>query len=609
MPKKGQLGVKHKVPKSEGRGRGSGEHHPSDVVPKNRCNWHIYDAIEVPAGVDVKNLTLEQQVQLVNIIRYTGRPNAIKAKIPMLTNWNIRLLSELAETDSDREVIQYLMYGWPANHDGRKVTVNTGNHSTADRYHRQVTEYIRKELGHKCLLGPFATLPWSENVAVSPMSTRTKKDSGKHRIIMDLSWPRNGEAVNDGISKDTYMGHKMALQYPNIDVLCKRAAQLGECRGYKRDLDRAFKQIPGCPYTWPLMGITWDGWYFFDKTVLMGCRSAPYVCQRITSFITKIMRRLQYFVANYVDDFMGLEPISKAWQSYQTLGNLLRDVGAQEAMEKAVPPSEVVEFLGVWFDLAKGTISITEERIQQLQNELDRWASKRRYYRTELESIIGKLQFVSNCVRPGRVMLARLRNVLVTTPLEGTSRVQEEMIQDLRWWKKFMRTYNGTSIMWMQQCKIVDSIVASDACLTAMGSRYKNRCIHKKFPNWLTTGEYKIHHLELVVVVTSLRVWKHELQGLRFVMLCDNEAVVHVVNSGYSRDRILQSWLRKLTFIAATGRFEVVLRYVPGVENRIPDILSRLHLNKKFKLQWEENKEDNWIMEELHDDVFQISEF
>ena len=74
---------------------------------------------------------------------------------------------------------------------------------------------------------------------------------------MDLSWPLDGKAVNDGISKTEYMGQKMELHYPTIDELCRRAVKLGIAMGWKRDLDCAFKQLPGCPLGWPLMGITW----------------------------------------------------------------------------------------------------------------------------------------------------------------------------------------------------------------------------------------------------------------------------------------------------------------------------------------------------------------
>ena len=68
------------------------------------------------------------------------------------------------------------------------------------------------------------------------------------------------------------------------------------------------------------MGITWGGFYYFDKTTMMGSCSAPYVCQRVTSFIRHIMKNLEYFLANYVDDFMGLETKEHALSAFITLG-------------------------------------------------------------------------------------------------------------------------------------------------------------------------------------------------------------------------------------------------------------------------------------------------
>ena len=50
---------------------------------------------------------------------------------------------------------------------------------------------------------------------------------------------------------------------------------------------------------------------------------------------------------------MGIEKEAIVWQAYNTPGNLLKDLGVQEAEDKAVPPAQVVEFLGTGFDLVK----------------------------------------------------------------------------------------------------------------------------------------------------------------------------------------------------------------------------------------------------------------
>ena len=171
---------------------------------------------------------------------------------------------------------------------------------------------------------------------------------------------------------ELYMGQLLQLRYPTIDDLCKRVfrlrSQIGSStriKGWKRDLDRAFKQVYGDPFDWPLMGIVWQGALFFDKKTMMGCRSAPYCCQRTTSFIHHIMKNIDHYVANYVDDFMGIDVESRAWQAFHTLNYLLRDLGVLESENKAIPPSDVIEFLGVLFDFINGTISMMPTRLQE----------------------------------------------------------------------------------------------------------------------------------------------------------------------------------------------------------------------------------------------------
>ena len=349
------------------------------------------------------------QVQLVNYIRQTGVPNIYGARIPLPSNWNLPLLYSLAQSTSYREVAQFLTFGWPLNHDGRPVSVTMSNHASAVKFPQQIDRYISKEVRYKSLLGPFIASPWQHNMAISPMSTRPKKGSENRRILMDMSWPQNGESVNDGIATDTYLHQPIQLTYPMVDMLCKRANKVGKtAKGWKKDMDRAFKQIYISPECWPLQGIFWNNTVFYDKTAIMGCCSALYVCQRTTNFIRHVMTNLHY----YVDDFMGIEIPERAWQAYNALGNLLRDMGVSEAKQKSVPPCTIIEFLGVLYNLQNQTISVTPERMQELLLELQRLEDNMYTTLKNLEKLLGKLQFVSNCVRRGRILVTRLRDRL-----------------------------------------------------------------------------------------------------------------------------------------------------------------------------------------------------
>ena len=251
-------------------------------------------------------------------------------------------------------------------------------------------------------------------------------------------------------------------------------------------------------------------------------------------------------------------------------------------MAEVVPPSFVVEFLGVLFNLLEMTVSVTPERMAQLQTELDEWLQRKWFVRRDLEQLIGKLQFVTNCVRPGRALVGRLRNqLLVMQP--DKQQVGLEILKDVWWWKKFLPVFNSNSIMWMKQFPAPDRLIASDACLTRMGAIFENQYIHKQFPEQVVhSQEWKIHHLEMMVLIVALKTWKQRLQGKRFTVLCDNQACVEVINRGATRDGKLLDLLRELTWVCATGEFELVAQYITSEANRLPDLLSRWHLHPKY---------------------------
>ena len=253
-------------------------------------------------------------------------------------------------------VLLFLKYGWPLNRDLNAPVAQTWqNHASEVCYPQQVTSYIEKELKYKTLLGPFMTSPFpKEKTGVSPMSTRPKKNTEKGRVIVDLSWPIDGALVNSAIPKDEFMGSPINLRYPTIDMLCKRACGLGPGQvGWRKDMERAFLQIPLDPLMWCMMGIYWMGALFFNKSAVMGCRSAPYACQHTTNVIRHFTANLNYIVFNYIDDFMSIDSRQWAWKSYQVLAALLRDLGVHESLKKSVARCHVIEFLGIIFDLIR----------------------------------------------------------------------------------------------------------------------------------------------------------------------------------------------------------------------------------------------------------------
>ena len=66
----------------------------------------------------------------------------------------------------------------------------------------------------------------------------------------------------------------------------------------------------------------------------------------------------------------------------------------------------------------------------------------------------------------------------------------------------------------------------------------------------------------------------------------DNEAVAHIVNTGRSKDLLLQKVLRELTWWLARYNFGIKAVHLSGKLNRMPDILSRWHEGQMIRDQF-----------------------
>ena len=550
------------------------------------------DSEHVLSGI---NCNREEWVHTINTVIESGDYNFRKCKIETGHGFNIMLLNSLLADYHDSDVVKYLQYGWPIERDPQ-VELKRGdrNHKGATEFPEQVDEYIDKEIQMGAIIGPFDSIPFNDNVqvGVSPISTRPKCESDKRRIILDCSWPV-GWSLNDGIVKDSYLGECVNLKYPTIDQLAKHVYQLRSSSPepillYKEDLDRAFRQLFTCFSSIPLLGFKWRKKLYFDVVLAMGCRIAPYICQRSTNIISYIHRSMGYFLLNYVDDFIGAELATKAWQAHQALIRTLRDMGFKRADSKSVAPTTVLEFIRNLVDTENFTLGITPTRKIEILAELEKWHFRSTCTRNQLESLIGKLQFVSACVKPGRLFISRMLSQLKGMQRGRWYTLSDEFRRDVKWWYMFVPQFQGTCIMWWLDVLEVDGEFATDSCLVGAGGVRQTQYFRTAFPAKLlsTKPKPKIHHLELWAIVIAIKIWGEQMTGRIVRINTDNEAVSQVINTGRAQDTGLQKLLRELVWWLAKYQIRIKGKFLLGKMNKLPDLLSRWsegeHIHKEF---------------------------
>lgn len=344
--------------------------------------------------------------------------------------------------------------------------------------------------------------------------------------------------------------------------------------------------------------------------VLSMClRSAAFVCQRVTNSITYMCFILGILIINYLDDLAGADSVEKAQKSYFELGKILENCGLEEAAEKACPPNTVMIFLGILFNTDSLTLKVTPERLEEILNLVSKWLSKLEASLSELQSLKGKLQFVSSCVKPSRVFICRLLNWLRQIQNSHSALpIPSYIKKDLTWWKNFLPLYNGVSMMDLTEWSEPDSIISCDACLVGCGGWFEGRYFHSEFPQFIKDQHLHINALELLTVVVALKLWGPFLKGQKMVIYCDNSTSCHVINSGFSRDEFLQACLREICFQSAIYEFQIRAKSIASIDNRIPDFLSRWGLGVKYaKAFYDSVKDLDILYFEISEKLFQFS--
>ena len=150
---------------------------------------------------------------------------------------------------------------------------------------------------------------------------------------------------------------------------------------------------------------------------MFGLQNSGYQGQRLTTAVTWIHQRLGLETAleqmfnsiNYSDDIGGCEVSEgRALASSDALSNLLADLGLRESFDKYHPPSTCMPYLGVEFDSLKLQMRVPMEKLTEVMEDLELWKKKTTTTKKTLQQLLGKLFWISRCVRFSRPFMGRL---------------------------------------------------------------------------------------------------------------------------------------------------------------------------------------------------------
>ena len=535
----------------------------------------------------------------------SGVPNHACCKIKIESKLNIKAFRENLQNFHDNIICDYLEYGWPIGYHSTDLPISQPcNHNNAHAFAKHVDCFIDTEVKLGATLGPYDANPFSTQCYTSPLNTVEKSNSTDRRVIVDLSWPTD-HSINSGINKNLYLGEIIDLKYPTVDSLCKIIREKGpNSLLFKRDLKRAYRQIPIDPVDSRFLGYSWRGKLYFDRVAPFGLRSAAMMCQRTTTAINHIYKNHNYSAVNYLDDFAGCEQKHIAAIAYDTLQYIFDSLGIQESISKACPPSTHMIFIGILFNTVDMTMEVDPEKLGELHYLLPKWLNKQTCKVKELQSLIGKLQFVAKCVAPGRIFISRMLNLLkgnINNNIQIT--LNNEFRKDVNWWITFLPLYNGVSIIPYSHWSNPDSVFSSDACITGCGAYFRGHYFHAEFPKSIQELQLHIIALELLSITVACKIWGKHLRGNKILVFCDNTTSVTVLNSGRTKDE----FLLEICYITSLCEFSVKAKHIEGTYNRTADLLSRWKQTSNPLTKLKAMVNDQLIEHVIDNGIFQFS--
>ena len=372
------------------------------------------------------------------------------SKLTPSTPINIPQLSSYLHDHPDRvrvdNLITGLTQGFRIGFQGPLTPKEYSNLLSARDNPSIISKNILKEvkLGHTA--GPFISPPFP-NFQVYPIGVVPKKHSSDWRTIFHLSYPKHhSTSVNAHISPSDY-----SLHYITVDNAISIIQKLGQgCFMSKLDIKSAFRNIPVHPSDWELLGMKWQGMYYFDTVLPFGLRSAPYLFDQFSCMLEWVIKTKLGIpnVIHILDDFFFVTkpPRSDCLTALCNILCLFTELNIPVAPGKTFPPTTSLEFMGVLLDSNKMEARLPLDKLTRTKEALHEWSHKKSATLKELQSLIGTLQFACRVVVPGRAFLQRI--ISLTKGISNSRwhiKLNTEFRKDVSMWLSFLDHWNGVS--------------------------------------------------------------------------------------------------------------------------------------------------------------------
>ena len=285
-----------------------------------------------------------------------------------------------------------------------------------------------------------------------------------------------------------------------------------------------------------------------------------------------------------LDDFLFIAETKELCQyALDAFSEFAKRIALPLAVHKTEGPSTCLTFLGIQIDTFKGELSIPQDKIKRYSNDIDDAVKVGSLTLKKLQSMTGKLQFVTSIIPVGRCFIRRLYDLTIGRSPHATITIDEGALADLDTWLSFLREYNAKEL-YAARSRItsLEHHIYADSSDLGYGATYENEYFYGSFPkDWLC---YDIQVREffpiLILITAKATVFANKHVAIR----TDNMSVAAAINTQTSKNRTLMRLLRKFVLILLKNNIKCSAYHIQGKKNTITDALSRLQVTKALLL-------------------------
>lgn len=397
---------------------------------------------------------------------------------------------------------------------------------------------------------------------VSPLGVVPKR-GGKLRLIHNLSW------------MNTFVQPR-PFKYESWDQVAT-TIQPGD-KLATLDLESGFHHVEVHPASRSLLGFEWKGVFYRWKVLPFGLSVSPYAFCKVMRVLSMVLRQRGHRHNSYVDDLLFMSQTATEAEISDIRATCAR-LGVHLNLDKSLLEwRSEQEYLGLLLCCPSGQspqLRVPREKLRSTLKEVRRLMTQGRrpegVVARRVAQVTGRLVSLTRAVFPARLHLRGLYRAISARKTWATPiRLGTAALSDLQWWYTTVAQWNGRALL----SRPVETVLETDASGYGWGATLGSAKAAGQLPP--SVCRESSNHREIYTVLLSLRSFLPSLKGKAVLLRSDNTTTVAYVNRLGGSSKKLDVVMAEIITLCRRHRIQLTARHVPGVDNVIPDRLSRI---------------------------------